>query len=195
MNVEKEIGYRGELLQKVYDGGKLTKEEREWLQTHIVYSEKFGFPMLSRDMIQIEKRRKYHFRIEFVSCTTKTPFSPIFVIPLGKGGIDIDGDVTDFYGNVQKGINIKVLSTRNSSEKPVVDMHVISDTGLLGVCYECETSDHRGAKYMADSSSFYPLAMKKMVMDENKVMYFCKDVESDSFDKYVFTVEFYPEND
>lgn len=187
--MKKEIAYRKELLQRLYDGGKLTKDEREWLQTHVAYSQVFGYPFISRDIIVLEPKKMYDVCITLYSYIGSVPMSPALAVPLNRGYINTESEVVDRKGNVQTGRKLKSLATANTLDHPVCNLKITSDAGLISVYYECESEDYRGVKYMTDSTLSNMLAMKKTVISNNKYMYACKDFSDENFDKFIFTVE------
>lgn len=195
MSVENEIEYRKQLLESLYTGKKITKDEKEWLQTHIAYSNKYGYPFVVRDIINLTPNVEYIIKVELVVENSKNKMSPIFIIPLKKGHIKSDYSVKDIYDKVSTTKVMSVLSTCNTKNNPYCQLKCLSKTGLLGISYECETTDYRGIKYMIDSTFAEPLAMKKEKLADNKIQYSCSDFQSEEFNKYVFTVEWIEENE
>lgn len=189
MNVENEIEYRQQLLKALCDGKKIKKDDKEWLETHTAYSDKYGYPFVVKDVIELIPNVEYIIRVELIAENGEHKISPIFIIPLKKGHIRSDYTVKDIYGKVSNKNTISVLSTSNSKHNPNCEFKCLSKTGLLSISYECETTDYRGIKYMMDSTFAEPLAMKKVNVADNKIQYSCSDFESEEFDKYIFTVE------
>ena len=189
MDVKKEIEYRKEIMQLLYEGKKIEKSDREWLVTHPIYIEEEGFLLLKKDVIKVPMNEDFQVKVELVANNSKHKISPLFVIPLKKGSIHCEYNIKDTSGAVLKGKQITVLSTCNSDKNPVCTFHCFSKSGLLGVLFECETKDHRGVRYMMDSTVATQLVMKKTVITANKIQYSCSDIENKEIDKYVFTVE------
>lgn len=194
MNVENEIEYRKQLLKKLFDGKKITNDDKAWLETHAAYSAKYGYPFVDRDVIELIPNVEYIIRVKLITENSAHKISPIFIIPLKKGNISVDYIVKDIDGKVSNKKSVSVLSTSNSRDNPYCEFKCLSKTGLLSISYECETTDYRGVKYMMDSTFAEPLAMKKINIAENKIKYFCSDFESEEFDKYIFTVEWIEAN-
>ena len=80
-----EISYRKDLLEKSYRD--LTESEKLWLQTHTVYSEKFGYPYIRAMAIQIEPNTVYSFTVKFIKRRVSQRVTPTIFIPMEKGYI------------------------------------------------------------------------------------------------------------
>ena len=100
MNVENEIEYRQQLLKSLCNGKKITKDEKKWLETHIAYSDKYGYPFVVKDVIELIPNVEYTIRVELIAEKSKDKMSPIFIIPLKKGYIKSDYNVKDIYGKM-----------------------------------------------------------------------------------------------
>lgn len=189
MTVEKEIEYRNTLLKTLHEGGKISKEDRDWLQTHVAYNSRYGYPIISRDIIKIKPNVKYNVCVNFINARGINRISPLFIIPLNKGYISTNEDEIDANRKISKGIRSKSISTMNSKENAECEFMCLSKLGLISICYECETTDWRGVSHMSSSIFRDKLAMRKEEVSDNKIVYYCTDFENEEFDGYVFSVE------
>ena len=189
MTVEKEIEYRNKLLKVLREGGKISKEDRDWMQTHVAYSTRYGYPIISRDIIEIKPNKKYNICVCFIDARGIKKMSPLFIIPLNKGYISTNEDVIDVNGKISKGIKSKSISTMNSEENSKCEFMCLSKLGQISVCYECEMTDWRGISHMSSSIFGDKLVMRKEKVSDNKIIYYCTDFEEEEFDRYIFSVE------
>lgn len=191
VNYKEEIEIRKAIREKIYDGEKITKEEREWLVTHPVYHEIMGFPVLRVDVIDIKPNTKYIITIKKHSSTYPYKIGAVVSVPASKGKIILDKAVFDMYNREKKpGSPIKSYFTEfeTNDEESFLYMSTI---GKIKVDYGCQFIEKWNNELIygfADGAD-RNFAMKKEVVDDNKIIYSCKSVVGDNFDALVFSLE------
>lgn len=187
MKYRDEILYRKEVIGKVHNGEKLSKQEREWLVTHKVYNEILGYPFLSVDILEIEKKCSINIKVE--ECNHNSRIAPVFGIPLGKGEIVACFDTFDRKGE-KNTKPIKMLSLDVETKKEFnIECH--SSSGLLTIFYQCDYYDDKMKMYKRESSygANLSFAMIEEKICDNKYRFRCKSPLSDTFDALIFVVE------
>ena len=190
INFEDEIKYREEIIQKACRNIKITPEERLWLLTHSLYNQQYGFPFYN---IAIEELKPniWHWvvvNIEYIGYSDR--ITPIIIAPGGKGKILSDFAVYDLKGNIKSGKAIKILSLELDKKHPKAQVKYQSILGLLGVEYECDYFDAKQNLHMRQASSAsHDFAMKREVVNDHMIRYYCKSPIGDSFDALIFTVQ------
>lgn len=188
MKYRDEILYRKKIFDKVYNGEKLSKQEREWLVTHKVYNEILGYPFLCVDVLEIEKKCSINIKLE--ECNHTNRIAPVLGVPLGKGKLMTDFDTFDRKGE-KTSKPIKMLSLE-FGEKKAFDIECYSSLGLLTVLYQCDYYDDKMKIFKRESSSGANLsfAMIEEKIGDNKYRFRCKSPVEDNFDALVFVIEF-----
>ena len=191
MNYEEEIRYRKKILSKVRNGEKITPEDRLWGATHRIYNRYLGYPYLNTDIIQLLPKTNYCVRVKIESLTYPGRVLPVITVPGGKGRIITSYPLTGPKGNVQPGKPIKMLGVLIDLHHKEAEFTYQSDLGLLGVSFECEYFDHKQHLMIRKNSNAGDpnYAMRKEVLTENNVRYWCKTPDADSFEGFVFTLE------
>lgn len=192
MNYKEEIEIRKTIKGKIYDGEKITKEEREWLVTHPVYHENMGFPILKSDVFDVKPNTQYSVTLKKLSSAYSYKIGTIISVPAGKGKIIVDKEVFDMYNRAKKpGTPIKayLIGFENYDEESFI---YLSTIGKMGVDYHCQYFEKWLNAITSGSSDGADLrfAMKKEIVADNKIIYRCKSVSEENFDALVFSVEF-----
>lgn len=173
--------------------GKLTLDEKKWLATHPMYNEILGCSILRADCISMNPKIPYFITVKLESCHTLSRITPTISVPLRKGYMKVSGSVYNIDRvAVPPNEKIYILSTCNSEDHPTSQVEYYSDLGCLEVSYDCEVTDHRGFKYWGSSKMIRGLGMQKEQISASKVLYRCNDITHQTFDSYVFSVEWTP---
>lgn len=188
MDAESAIAYRKELLGRARSCEKLSREETAWLRTNPAYSERFGYPAMSFDVLSLPIGVRQSVIVRFEGGSSNCKLTPVFQVPLGKGYIICHDYARDVRGNDYAGKKIKAFFTESSLELPECNFLYRSALGLLTVSYSCRTPDYSGLHYNRSSIAHQTLAMRKTEIDEHTVRYDCTDVLSEYFGKYSFSV-------
>ena len=190
MNHYDEIEYRNMLMTRIYKGERLSPNERLWLRTHPIYHWQMGYPYLKVDIIPLKAKQAYRFHIAVEKLTYEKRIIPIISVPTGKGSIQTDFAIKDFYGIDKPEKQTKVLGIMINKEHRETSFHYRSDIGLVMISYECDYYDEKHQMLLSDTSDSGSsrLAMLKEAISESKVLYRCKSPISDSFDSLVFSV-------
>ena len=188
--VENEIYTRRMLQKKVAIGAKLTKEEKCWIETHREFSTIFGYPVLKRDIIELDEKKKYQFRIVFLDSSYQLMINPYFDVPCLEGDITTDRELYNFAGKKSKAKSIKMLVTFIDREKPEFIFQYQSRTGKIGVSFYCEYDDPILHTITRRSSSFGEgCYLLRENIGENRVVYQCKVEDAKEYDSLSFIVE------
>ncbi len=194
MDYKEEILYREELLKKPHKGIKLTTDERVWLVTHSTYNRLMGYPILNVAIEKLDSEKWFLLKINIESKNYDKRIGPLISMPAGKGGIITDFEVEDLRGKKSIGKPIKMLCLLPNKENETTTVRYQSKLGLLSVSYECDYYDKLQNLHMRQSSDTgHPyFAMKRKVLNDNKVQYHCKNPLNDSFDALIFSLEWIP---
>ena len=156
----------------------------------IDHSEKFGMPFLKSDSITIAPNVEYIVTIKLEECDTEQKITPTVAVPQRKGYIKPTQIVYNSdHVPVPNNVTTYVLNTCNTLEYPVSKISFSSDLGCMEIYYQCMVSDHRGTRFWGSSKMVPNLAMKKEIVSESKIKYYCNDSKSDKFNSYIFSVE------
>lgn len=179
---EHNIAYRDEIMTRVRNREKITKEERNWLQSNPVYNQKYGPDALAIDILYLEPKTKYHVKLSFVGKKSKDTFWTKFTCVLGEGYIEVPNDPKKYGGEIYK----------LSVEFPKMEFELFTKNGLIQIDYTqfyfCEIN---GITSGVSGSTDPRLAMKKTILADTKILYSCKAVDSDDFESYQFLVEWW----
>ena len=188
-----EIACREKLWEKVLGGGKLTEEERLWMETHKEFSRIHGAPFLKTDVILLKAGAKYLFDVTFLEAAHPDKIYPWFKAPCGIGAIRTEAELTDYRGRKSVGKPVKMLAAGISAENRSFRFSYSSDCGTLAVGFFCEYYDQQlRIKTGGYSSGADCLYLLREDPGPNRVLYRCKSRYADSFDSLVFTVEWKP---
>lgn len=163
------------LREKIISQKEITKDDRFWCQTNPAYNPKYTEPVYMADIISFLPNALYNVRVNVESTKEKSAMYPVISVCAGKGEINFDGEAVDLYGRVSKG-RVKCLAC--TAEKSA--LKVRSEFGYLGIEYGCN---------LGTSALNFTYGMKKEIITENKVRYFCKHPDEDNFNTLIFTVE------
>ena len=168
---------------------KVTKEDREWCATNPIYNEMYGESFYQRDVISLLPNHKYSVTVEIESAPYGDGMIPMMGIAYGKGklwgqSIDIDtGKTIDF--------DTKCLGVVLTKNQQLYLFNFVSQLGYMCVEYKNEFFDENSKVYVREPSTLnYAYAMKKEMVGENKVRYFCKHAkaEKNDFTALIFTI-------
>ena len=182
---------RNEILKKVKSGAKISKEERFFLETTPAYNSALGYPYLLKDVVNINSSDEVSLSVVVESISYDEKNIPVISVPAQKGMISTSFELFNYKGELSKDNKTKVLGVDLSDEHKSTVVQYKSDLSLLAVNYECWCYNMILKKTLPESSMCGKTnyAMSKEVVSENKIRYFCKSPDSDSFDAMVFTVE------
>ena len=182
---------RNEILKKVKSGAKISKEERFFLETTPAYNSVLGYPYLLKDVVNINSSDEVSLSVVVESISYNKKIIPVISVPAQKGMISTSFELFNYKGELSKDNKTKVLGVDLSDEHKSTVVQYKSDLSLLAVNYECWCYNMILKKTLPESSMCGKTnyAMSKEVVSENKIRYFCKSPDSDSFDAMVFTVE------
>ena len=189
-NYEEEITYREAIMQKAYNNIKITNEERTWLVTHPLYNWRLGFPYFNVTVETLEANKWYILSVNVESIAYDNRILPIISAPAGQGQIVADFELTDLRGNVTFGKPVKMLGFELVKNREFqVDYR--SKLGLLPVAYECDYFDVKQKLHIRKSSSTGDpdYAIKKQIVNDHMIRYYCKSPLDDSFDSMIFIIE------
>ena len=187
MNYLEEITLREQILSNAREGKKITPEDRLWLLTHKMYNQQLGYPFLNNDIIQLNPKTTYYIQISIEQNLYPMRILPVISVPGGKGEITAN-ELYDYNSSSKK---VKALGLILNPQHSVTAVQYQSDLGLLGVSFQCDYYDHKLQLITRkDSSSGDPhYAMIAEKISENKIRYRCKMPNMDSFDAFVFIIE------
>ena len=180
-----------EILKKVKSGAKISKEERFFLETTPAYNSVLGYPYLLKDVVNINSSDEVSLSVVVESISYNEKIIPVISVPAQKGMISTSFELFNYKGELSKDNKTKALGVDLSDEHKSTVVQYKSDLSLLAVNYECWCYNMILKKTLPESSMCGKInyAMSKEVVSENKIRYFCKSPDSDSFDAMVFTVE------
>ena len=196
MDFKKNIEYRRTLNQKVFEGEKLTDAEKQWLKSNPMFNESFEFPCYQRDAIGIPVNFKTKVIITVLGQGDKTKVYRPFIFVIGKGAIEVQGELLNFLGEKVNYKETRMLIPLLDENRTSTCLTVSSKDGLIGIAYQCEYFDERmqiQTREISDGAKI-TYAMKKEVVSKNEFIYNCKNPaikneESTQFDSFVFSVK------
>ncbi len=186
-----DCNHRESIMNKIYKGNRITNEERLWLTTHPLYNKCYQEPYYNVDIIHLDEKTEYCINVNVKRITCDEKMIPVIGVATGKGKLIIDGELLDLDGNVTATKETKILGVNVDLNNTNSKFTFYSELGLLSVSYQCEYLSKDMGMYRKETSSsgILCLAMKKVVLADNKVEYHCKSPLNDDFDSLVFTLE------
>ena len=193
---EEELKIREEIMNKIFDGEKITKEERLWLVTHSLYNWKLGYPYYNDVIETIEPSKWYKLKIIIESINYDNYLRYALHIHDKEGKIIGDGIITDINGNITKKKFVKML-VFDANQNEINEVYIYSSIGKISFLYGCDFYDEKVNLHKRELSSNGDarFAIIREEIKDNKVRYRCKSPLSDSFDALVFTAEWIPANE
>ena len=192
MNIEEEIWFRNNIMERIRSGQKVSSEERMWLATHRVYNFNLGPPFLNFDILQLLPNRKYIVRVRIEKLNYNKRIIPIVIVPGGKGGIFADFPMVDLNGKAATK-DVKMLGLLLDLNRNESTFAYRSEIGLIGICYECDYFDTKQQLNIRKSSNTGSpnFAMLRESISDNKVKYNCKLPFDNNFEDFAFSVEWF----
>ena len=195
-----EIRYRGKLSAKTR--AKLTDEEKVWLQTHSVYSEKYGYPFLRAAVIDITPNVECKLNISLVEKNVPVHITPTLKIPMGKGYLAYDGQIREpGSGEIEGGKRVAMLSTANDYQHPEVNLAVLSELGKFVVFFHSVTlpinqkhpafgrgSSCQVTERLIPSTTMPYFAMKCELTNDNMLRFYCSISQQLFTNDYIFEI-------
>lgn len=187
------IARRNELFGRISQGELLPLNDRLWLQSHPIYSSRYGAPYIIADMIAVEPAKETAITIQCLRMDPQHPIVPTFTIPFEQGGslrlAAVVQSNTDFRNMRQS----TKLSFRMTNHITAV-LRCKSDPGVLMVSYQGWVPDNQPLPMWFESVKNNRFAMVKTVVSDNLIRYGCcgsDDLDSncdDHFNKFQFLV-------
>ena len=191
-NYEYEIKRRNEIHIKACKGMKLSKEERDWCETHRAFNHKFGYPYLNKDIIKFIPGKTFNVIVTMISKNYKSYINPIFSV-VGKSGYIIYGDkeVVDNRGNKSIGKKIRSLCICDNEDNFITDFTFCSKVGFMAVDYMVSFYDEKVGLYktITSNTGLANVCMIREDILENEIIYKCKNPINDNFDAMIFSVK------
>lgn len=191
---EKEIAYRESILEKARKGIKISSEERLWLLTHSLYNRHYGIDYFNFAVESIEANQWFLIKIKVESILYDKRILPIISVPAAKGKIITDCRLYNDKGEEKTGKPVKMLALEMNQYVGEKTVKFFSELGLVGVEYQCDYFDST-VKLNKREASFTgnpDFAMKRQIIDDHTIRYYCKDPNSQSFDALVFSLQWEP---
>ena len=184
------IKKRKVLMEKAYNGDKLTADERYWLITTPAFNAFYETPVFLSDIVLLKKSCLYEIKIKVINTNCSHKIFPKISVAGMKGSIITDLNVTNIDNEVVKN-DTKVLVLMLDETKSEANVHFFAKDGLLKIEYYCSYYDEN-MKIIQNKSSggcnYQKLGMLKTVTDKNTIEYRCKSEFSDTFDSLIFSV-------
>ena len=190
MEEDKIIQENTERRNRLYQtGGRLSKQDRDWLLSTTFYCPLHGYPNLIRDIIETEPKREYEFTVTMIEKRVNYYVSPIFMIGRLRGGyIQYAGETKSAHtGKIETNVKTKSLSTCNDEEHPECSFKFKSDFGKLIVDVESDFSKGAGGAYLSSIEN-YNFNMKVIENGENYRIYDCTTDSTHKYGDYIFKV-------
>ena len=152
--------------------------------TKSVLNEEYPYEVYRSDVIAVIPHRRYLLRVTLETVGWEGIITPTITVPRKKGYVEYGGE--KHY----------MLSTCNTSQIPVEEVIVMSESGCIDISYHCKTQDYRKVPFWGSSKVMRPLGMKKEILSPTKNRYHCTNMEFGKFGAYQFTVQWIliPEN-
>ena len=194
MDYLENILYRKQLDQKVFDGQKLSAEEKRWCLTNPLYNERWDFPCYKKDIIKLEPKKWHSVKVTFESSNfLNEKIIPIISIPVGEGEIKLENFIPNTVNDSVVSKKIKAVGIMINNGRQYSLFSVKSNLGFMSVAYQCEYFDSKMNVYKREISQGAQLTfgMKKEKISENKFLYYCKSGLGllGDFNAFVFSVE------
>lgn len=197
MEPSESLAYRNALREKAYKSIKITDEEKLWLYTNPVYSRRYGPAYFQKDIITLKPNKKYLVEVTCLHFEKDSPIVPTLSITMkSRGSLTLDADFhqSDLLQLLRPSRKVSFRMDKEHAARVVFK----SNSGLLGITYQCWIPKPAGMSRWWESSLLDSLAFTKEIISENKVKYGCcsgayamqgQEPEEDTFGKFVFTVE------
>lgn len=182
-----ELAQRQAIMDKIRNGNSIDTKERTWLMTHSLYNTFYGIDAYNISIEKVPLNRTLKLSIVIESCSYSGRIIPIISVPAAQGNIFTTMNLRDYDGhNTNK--PIKMLGIEIVNNIQLYKLEYISELGLLGVHYGCDYYDEKLKLCKRESSSTGNpnLAMKKEILDEQAIRYYCKSPLTNAFDALVF---------
>lgn len=191
MNYEEEVSYRNKILSRARNGERITSEERLWLATHRIINQALGYPYLNTDIIHLRPKTDYFIRVKVENLIYPRRIIPVITVPGGKGKIVTDTLLTDHSGNISSKKSIKMLGLLVDLNHNETELFYQSNLGLLEISYECDYFDDKQHIMLRKNSCVGDpkFAMLSEDLANNKKLYRCKPPTKDSFECFIFSIE------
>ena len=193
MNYQDNINYRRFLEQKTFTTEKLTDSEKWWLSSNPRFNEKFEFPCLQRDVINIPKKHETIITVSVLNYADNTKIYRPVISTIGKGKIKVENELFNSNMEICKKKETRVLIPLFDISRNTVSFNAISESGLISVAYQCEYYSERMKLYVREISDGANLSygMKRSDLSDNEFVYYCKspDASIDNFDSYAFSIK------
>lgn len=183
------INRRKEINTKWMRKEKVTKEDKEWCATNPTYNDRYGDSFYQEDIITLLPKQKYSITIEIESAPYGDKMIPTIGVAYGKGRIW--GKTIDQETGQKVDFETKYLGVCLTKNQPTYSFNFVSQLGYLCVEYKCEYFDEISKVYVRQPSIMhYGYAMKKEIVSDNKLRYFCKHAkaEKNDFTSLIFTI-------
>ena len=179
-----EIQHRKELRMKP---GRPTAEDKYWLQTHKAYSDEYGYPYLTADIIEIPAKKEIEITVRQLYNGTSKKITPVFEVAQKTGFIMFKGFVMDVNYKVKENARIRVFCPSLDSLHSECRFVCKSDIGQLRVSYK--VSDPSTVPINLYSGVNPGLCMLCRESSENKRVYMCTVDRKAEIGDYRFSVE------
>ena len=192
INFKENIKYRSYLAEKAINKQKITKEEREWLAENPVFNERYEEERFQVDILQLTPNCMCDVFVTVeVFDDSIDRMIPLFGVADKIGSIQCKNNLLDINENISKTNQTKVLGLIIDPPFQKAHFSFQSKKGLMSVGYQCDYYNNRTKLHMRENSAGASLAfaMIKTIISERKIKYSCKSPIADSFDAFVFCVE------
>ena len=183
------VNRRKEINTKWMRKEKVTKEDREWCAINPTYNDRYGDSFYHKDIITLLPKQNYSITIEIESAPYGDKMIPTIGVAHGKG--KIWGKTIDQETREEVDFETKYLGVCLTENKPIYSFNFVSQLGYLCVEYKCEYFDEISKVHVrAPSILNYSYAMRKEIVGDNKIRYFCKHAKADKddFTALTFTI-------
>lgn len=193
-NIQEEINYRKEVMQRVINGEKPTMAEREWMHTHPVYNDCKGYPYLCSDILHFKEKTEYKVTVRVISNLSEMFSAPVIGVAYGNGAITIlSGYLEDSHGKISKTNKTKFLGVAVSKPGDEDTVTFIADLGLMEVGFaslQIPKGSPRVRVLQKSSLPYHGLYMRKEIVSDNHVIYKCNKCDmEDCEEAFVFEIE------
>ena len=138
----------------------------------------------------LEPNKWFLLRIRIESISYSKRIIPIVGVPAAKGEIVTNFELCDCNGNLTSKKTTKILGIEVKNDIFEYECEYFSSLGILSVEYECDYFDVNTNlnKREASSTGRFDFAMRRQVVDECTIKYYCKSPISNSFDALIFSL-------
>ena len=158
--------------------------------THPVYNNHFEGDAFNVVIERIEPNEWYLIKIKIKTKDYNRRIIPIIGVPAGKGRIITDLKLYDSDSKPRRKKEVKMLGFETDTSCTEYTIRYMSNLGLLEVKYECDYFDslQNIVKREASSTGNYDFAIKKKLIDEQTIEYYCKSPTKEDFNALIFTL-------